>query len=127
VPPLAWPGIARVFVALGWRRSKSRARFRRATFDAPARRSDVGRSTFVFTTPEQLAATDLRQLISSSSMKPTASANGGTISDRPDLDALSGLRAFGSPTIQALTATATPDVIADSERQLAVGPLRRTA
>jgi ATP-dependent DNA helicase RecQ len=30
--------------------------------------------------------------------------------------------AFGSPTILALTATATPDVIADIERQLNVGP-----
>ena len=40
------------------------------------------------------------------------------------LDALSALRAFGSPTVLALTATATSDVIADIERQLNVGPLR---
>jgi len=37
------------------------------------------------------------------------------------LDALSGLRAFGWPTILALAATATADVVADIERQPETG------
>ena len=58
--------------------------------DIQRARGKIGRRAveFVFTTPEQLAGSDLRALlgrersISSSSMKPTASANGATISDR---------------------------------------------
>jgi len=95
-------------------------------------RARIGRRTveFVFTTPEQLAATDLRQLLTGDAVDLVVIDEAHCISQwghdfRPAyLDALSGLRAFGSPTILALTATATPDVIADIERHLAVGPLR---
>jgi ATP-dependent DNA helicase RecQ len=95
-------------------------------------RARIGRRTveFVFTTPEQLAATDLRQLLTGDAVDLVVIDAAHCISQwghdfRPAyLDALSGLRAFGSPTILALTATATPDVIADIERHLAVGPLR---
>ena len=95
-------------------------------------RAKIGRRAveFVFTTPEQLAAADLRQLLADAAVDLVVIDEAHCISQwghdfRPAyLDALSGLRAFGSPTILALTATATPDVIADIERQLAVGPLR---
>ncbi len=94
-------------------------------------RAKIGRRAveFVFTTPEQLAATDLRQLLAGAAVDLVVIDEAHCISQwghhfRPAyLDALSGLRALGSPTILALTATATPDVIADIERQLAVGPL----
>ena len=102
------------------------------TGDIRRARARIGRRTveFVFTTPEQLAATDLRQLLTGNVVDLVVIDEAHCISQwghdfRPAyLDALSGLRAFGSPTILALTATATPDVMADIERQLAVGPLR---
>ena len=102
------------------------------TEDIRRARARIGRRTveFVFTTPEQLAAPDLRQLLTGDAVDLVVIDEAHCISQwghdfRPAyLDALSGLRAFGSPTILALTATATPDVIADIERQLAVGPLR---
>lgn len=95
-------------------------------------RGKIGRRAveFVFTTPEQLAASDLRQLLAGASVDLVVIDEAHCISQwghdfRPAyLDPLSGIRAFGSPTILALTATATPDVIADIERQLNVGPLR---
>jgi ATP-dependent DNA helicase RecQ len=102
------------------------------TGDIRRARARIGRRTveFVFTTPEQLAARDLRQLLTGSVVDLVVIDEAHCISQwghdfRPAyLDALSGLRAFGSPTILALTATATPDVIEDVQRQLAVGPLR---
>jgi ATP-dependent DNA helicase RecQ len=95
-------------------------------------RAKIGRRAveFVFTTPEQLAATELRQLLAGAAVDLVVIDEAHCISQwghdfRPAyLDALSGLRTFGSPTILALTATATPDVIADIERQLNVGSLR---
>ena len=102
------------------------------TGDIRRARAKIGRRAveFVFTTPEQFAATDLRQLLAGDAVDLVVIDEAHCISQwghdfRPAyLDALSGLRAFGSPTILALTATATPEVIADIERQLNVGPLR---
>jgi len=102
------------------------------TGDIQRARGKIGRRAveFVFTTPEQLAATDLRQLLAAAAVDLVVIDEAHCISQwghdfRPAyLDALSGLRAFESSTILALTATATPDVIADIERQLGVGPLR---
>jgi ATP-dependent DNA helicase RecQ len=102
------------------------------TDDIQRARGKIGRRAveFVFTTPEQLAATDLRQLLAGAAVDLVVIDEAHCISQwghdfRPAyLEALSGLRALGSPTILALTATATPDVIADIERQLNVGPLR---
>jgi ATP-dependent DNA helicase RecQ len=102
------------------------------TGDIRRARAKIGRRAveFVFTTPEQLAATDLRQLLTGAAVDLIVIDEAHCISQwghdfRPAyLDALSGLRALGTPTILALTATATPDVIADIERQLNVGALR---
>ena len=97
---------------------RARGRIRRRTVE------------YVFTTPEQLATAELRQLLTGAAVDLVVIDEAHCISQwghdfRPAyLDALSGLRAFGSPTILALTATATPDVVADIERQLGVGPLR---
>ena len=95
-------------------------------------RAKIGRRAveFVFTTPEQLANTDLQPLLGDDAVDLLVIDEAHCISQwghdfRPAyLDALSRLRAFGSPTVLALTATATPDVIADIERQLGVGSLR---
>jgi ATP-dependent DNA helicase RecQ len=94
-------------------------------------RAKIGRRAieFVFTTPEQLAATDMRQLLTGADVDLVVIDEAHCISQwghdfRPAyLEAISGLRAFGSPTLLALTATATPEVVADIERQLGVGPL----
>jgi ATP-dependent DNA helicase RecQ len=102
------------------------------TADIRRARAKIGRRAveFMFTTPEQLAATDLRQLLAGAAVDLLVIDEAHCISQwghdfRPAyLDALSGLRALGTPTVLALTATATPDVISDIERQLAVGPLR---
>jgi ATP-dependent DNA helicase RecQ len=116
--------------ALGLEAVQVNSAIRRWTFDAHARRSDVAPSSSWFTTPEQLAATDLRQLRTDAAVDLVVIDEAHCISQwghdfRPAyLDALSGLCAVGSPTVLALTATATPDVVADIERQLAVGPLR---
>jgi ATP-dependent DNA helicase RecQ len=95
-------------------------------------RARIGRRAveFVFTTPEQLAGAELRPLLTGDAVDLVVIDEAHCISQwghdfRPAyLDALSGLRALGAPTILALTATATPEVIADIERQLHVGPLR---
>jgi ATP-dependent DNA helicase RecQ len=94
-------------------------------------RAKIGRRTveFVFTTPEQLAGGDLRQLLGSDAVDLFVIDEAHCISQwghdfRPAyLDALSRLSAFGSPTILALTATASPEVVADIQRQLDVGAL----
>ena len=78
----------------------------------------------------QRAVTDLHRLLAGAAVELVVIDEAHCISQwghdfRPAyLDALSALRAFKSSTILALTATATPDVITDIERQLAVGPLR---
>ena len=95
-------------------------------------RTKIGRRAveFVFTTPEQLAGADLQPLLGGHAVDLLVIDEAHCISQwghdfRPAyLDALSKLSALGSPTILALTATATPDVIADVERQLGVGALR---
>jgi ATP-dependent DNA helicase RecQ len=102
------------------------------TADIRRARARIGRRAveFVFTTPEQLVTADLRRLLSGAAVDLVVVDEAHCISQwghdfRPAyLDALSELRVFKSPTILALTATATPDVVADIERQLAVGPLR---
>jgi ATP-dependent DNA helicase RecQ len=102
------------------------------TKDLQRARARIGRRAveFVFTTPEQLATTDLRQLLAGAAVDFVVIDEAHCISQwghdfRPAyLDAISRLSAVGTPTILALTATATPDVIADIERQLNVGPLR---
>ena len=102
------------------------------TGDIRRARARIGRRAveFVFTTPEQLAAADLRALLAGAAVDLLVIDEAHCISQwghdfRPAyLDALTGLRALGSPTILALTATATPDVVVDIERQLGVGPLR---
>ena len=100
--------------------------------DIQRARAMIGRRAveFVFTTPEQLAATELPQLLAGAAVDLVVIDEAHCISQwghdfRPAyLDALSGLRALGSPTVLALTATATPEVIADIERQVDLGPLR---
>ena len=102
------------------------------TKDLQRARARIGRRAveFVFTTPEQLATTDLRQLLEGAAVDFVVIDEAHCISQwghdfRPAyLDAISRLSAVGTPTILALTATATSDVIADIERQLNVGPLR---
>ena len=102
------------------------------TGDIRRARAKIGRRAveFVFTTPEQLANTDLHKLLAGAAVDLVVIDEAHCISQwghdfRPAyLDALSRLRALGSPTILALTATATPEVIADIERQLNAGPLR---
>jgi ATP-dependent DNA helicase RecQ len=85
---------------------------------------------FVFTTPEQLAAPDLREQLTAGAVDLVVIDEAHCISQwghdfRPAyLDALSAFRTLGSPTVLALTATATPDVIADITAHLGVGPLR---
>jgi ATP-dependent DNA helicase RecQ len=99
--------------------------------DIQRARGKIGRRAveFVFTTPEQLAASDLRAWLGRAAVDLLVIDEAHCISQwghdfRPAyLDALSRLHAFGSPTILALTATATPDVVVDIERQLGVGPL----
>jgi ATP-dependent DNA helicase RecQ len=85
---------------------------------------------FIFTTPEQLAATDLRSLLGGGVVDLAVIDEAHCISQwghdfRPAyLDAVAALRRMGSPTILALTATAPPDVVDDISRQIGVGPLR---
>ena len=100
--------------------------------DSKQARAKVGRRAveFIFTTPEQLAAPDLRKRLAGGAVDLVVIDEAHCISKwghdfRPAyLDALSTLRALGSPTVLALTATATPDVIEDITAQLGVGPLR---
>jgi len=85
---------------------------------------------FIFTTPEQLATPELRDRLAAGAVDLVVIDEAHCISQwghdfRPAyLDALSAFRTLGSPTVLALTATATPDVVADITEQLGVGPLR---
>ena len=84
---------------------------------------------FVFTTPEQLASTELRTLLASAHVDLLVIDEAHCITQwghdfRPAyLEALTAMRSLGAPTILALTATAPPEVIDDIAQQLDVGPL----
>ena len=100
--------------------------------DVRRARGRIGRRAveFVFTTPEQLATGELRQQVPRGAADLVVIDEAHCISQwghdfRPAyLDALTALRAFGSPTVLALTATATPEVIDDITEQLGIGPLK---
>ena len=96
-------------------------------------RAKIGRRSveFLFTTPEQLASSpDLRALLTASVVDLLVIDEVHCLSQwghdfRPAyLEACNVLRALGSPTVLALTATASPEVIEDITRNLQLGPLR---
>jgi ATP-dependent DNA helicase RecQ len=95
-------------------------------------RAKVGRRAveFVFTTPEQVATPALRERLTGGAVDLVVIDEAHCISQWGHdfcpayLEALSAFRTLGSPTVLALTATATSDVIADIAAQLGVGPLR---
>ncbi len=84
---------------------------------------------FVFTTPEQLASTELRAVLAKANVDLLVIDEAHCITQwghdfRPAyLEALSVMRSLGDPTILALTATAPPEVVNDIVHQLNVGPL----
>jgi ATP-dependent DNA helicase RecQ len=94
-------------------------------------RKKIGRRTveFVFTTPEQLASDALRTLLASAHVDLLVIDEAHCITQwghdfRPAyLEALSAMRALGTPTVLALTATAPPEVVDDIAQQLNLGPL----
>jgi ATP-dependent DNA helicase RecQ len=95
-------------------------------------RAQVGRRAveFIFTTPEQLASPEFRSQLTRGAVDLLVIDEAHCISQwghdfRPAyLEALGALKTLGSPTVLALTATATPDVVSDITDQLGVGPLR---
>jgi ATP-dependent DNA helicase RecQ len=95
-------------------------------------RTKVGRRAveFVFLTPEQLAASDLRAQLRGGAVDLVVIDEAHCISQwghdfRPAyVESLAALRSLGSPTVLALTATATPDVVDDITVQLGLGPLQ---
>jgi ATP-dependent DNA helicase RecQ len=95
-------------------------------------RAKVGRRSveFLFTTPEQLASSDLRGLLARSIVDLLVIDEVHCLSQwghdfRPAyLEACNVVRALGTPTVLALTATASPEVIEDITRHLQLGPLR---
>jgi ATP-dependent DNA helicase RecQ len=95
-------------------------------------KAKIGRRTveFVFTTPEQLASDDLRALLGRANVDLLVIDEAHCIAQwghdfRPAyLEALTAMRALGTPTVLALTATAPPDVVDDIVRHLDVGPLQ---
>lgn len=94
-------------------------------------RKKIGRRTieFVFTTPEQLASDQLRTLLASAHVDLLVIDEAHCITQwghdfRPAyLEALGAMRALGTPTVLALTATAPPEVVDDIAQQLNLGPL----
>jgi ATP-dependent DNA helicase RecQ len=84
---------------------------------------------FVFTTPEQLATDQFRTLLASAHVDLLVIDEAHCITQwghdfRPAyLEALAAMRALGTPTVLALTATAPPEVIDDIAHQLDLGPL----
>ena len=94
-------------------------------------RKKIGRRTveFVFTTPEQLASEQFRTLLASAHVDLLVIDEAHCITQwghdfRPAyLEALGAMRALGTPTVLALTATAPPEVIDDIAQQLNLGPL----
>ena len=93
-------------------------------------RARVGRRSveFLFTTPEQLASPDLRALLAKSNVDLLVIDEVHCLSQwghdfRPAyLEACQAIRALGTPTVLALTATATPEVVDDITRSLQLGP-----
>ena len=88
------------------------------------------RSEFVFTTPERLTDQGFLDTLSRNKIDFVVIDEAHCISEwghdfRPSFLALgAAIKALGSPPVLALTATATPEVVKDIEKQLAVGPLR---
>jgi ATP-dependent DNA helicase RecQ len=95
-------------------------------------RKKIGRRLveFVFTTPEQLASDELRTVLASAHVDLLVIDEAHCIAQwghdfRPAyLEAMSAMRALGTPTVLALTATAPPEVVDDIVQQLNLGPLR---
>ena len=93
--------------------------------EAHAQIGEDGRE-FFFTTPEQLARPDLRDRLKAASVDLFVIDEAHCLSQwghdfRPDYLSLGDtIRALGTPTVLALTATAPPAVAADIERQLAL-------
>lgn len=87
-------------------------------------------SEFVFTTPERLTDQSFLDDLCKNRIDFVVIDEAHCISEwghdfRPAFLALgAAIRALGSPPVLALTATATPEVVADIEKQLGVGPLR---
>ena len=94
-------------------------------------RARIGRRTveFIFTTPEQLASSDLRSLLSRAKVDLLVIDEAHCISQwghdfRPAyLEAMSVVRTLDTATVLALTATAPQEVVDDITRQVGVGPL----
>jgi len=88
------------------------------------------RSEFVFTTPERLTDQSFLDTLSRNKIDFVVIDEAHCISEwghdfRPAFLALgAAIKALGAPPVLALTATATPEVVRDIERQLNVGPLR---
>jgi len=86
---------------------------------------------FIFTTPEQLATPEMQALLRKhkQGVDLVVIDEAHCISQwghdfRPAyLDACSIIRTLGTPTVLALTATAPPEVVADIEAHLKLGPL----
>jgi ATP-dependent DNA helicase RecQ len=93
-------------------------------------RAKVGRRSveFLFTTPEQLAAGDLRTLLAQSAVDLLVIDEVHCLSQwghdfRPAyLEACQAIHGLGKPTVLALTATAPPEVVEDITRSLQLGP-----
>jgi len=94
-------------------------------------RAKIGRRTveFIFTTPEQLASKELRDLLAGAHVDLLVIDEAHCITQwghdfRPAyLEALTAMRTLGMPTVLALTATAPAEVVEDITQQLDVGPL----
>jgi ATP-dependent DNA helicase RecQ len=95
-------------------------------------KAKIGRRSveFLFTTPEQFASPDLRALLATSGVDLVVIDEVHCLSQwghdfRPAyLEACEGIRALGTPTVLALTATASPEVVEDITRSLQLGPFR---
>jgi ATP-dependent DNA helicase RecQ len=102
-----------------------------ATAEVRRAKAKIGRRTveFVFTTPEQLASKELRDLLAGANVDLLVIDEAHCIAQwghdfRPAyLEAFTSMQAMGTPTVLALTATAPPEVVEDIVNQLDVGPL----